>query len=79
MHQVNIHEAKTQLSKLIQEAVDGEPFIIAKAGKPLVIVHRVEIKKKPNRLGFLRGEFKTPNDFDQMGADDIEHLFGESR
>ena len=39
---VNIHEAKTNLSKLIQMAVDGHPFVIAKAGKPLVTVRAIE-------------------------------------
>lgn len=77
MHQVNIHEAKTHLSKLIDEAVKGEPFVIAKAGHPLVIVQRLEIVHRPKqRLGFLKGQFVIPDDFDSMGRVEIERLFG---
>jgi antitoxin (DNA-binding transcriptional repressor) of toxin-antitoxin stability system len=76
MHQVNIHEAKTQLSKLINEAVHGEPFVIAKAGKPLVIVKRIDAPQPIKRLGFLAGQFTVPDDFDNMGHHEIEHLFG---
>ncbi len=77
METVNIHEAKTHLSRLIQKAVDGEPFIIAKAGKPLVKVTAVE--KAPidtsRRLGFMRGQMKIPDDFDTMGQAEIEAMF----
>ncbi len=76
MKQVNIHEAKTQLSKLINDAVNGEPFTIAKAGKPLVIVHRIGKPKTLKRLGALAGLYTVPNDFDSMGQTDIETLFG---
>ncbi len=75
MHTVNIHEAKTQLSKLIDRAVKGEPFIIAKNGKPLVKVTALDAPKVPKRLGFLEGEINVPDDFDSMGASEIEHLF----
>lgn len=73
---VNIHEAKTQLSKLIQQAVLGEPFVIAKAGKPLVRVEAVEAPTKPSRIGFLQGEFVVPDDFNTMGAVEIAERFG---
>lgn len=78
MHIVNIHEAKTQLSRLIEQAVGGEPFIIAKAGKPLVKVARLESPDTPQKMrtGFMVGEMQIPDDFDRMGGDDIEHLFG---
>ncbi len=56
MYTVNIHEAKTQLSRLIEQAVNGEPFIIAKAGKPLVKVTRVDAPTVFRRLGFMVGE-----------------------
>jgi prevent-host-death family protein len=68
---VNIHEAKTQLSKLIEGAVRGESFIIAKAGKPLVKVTALESPVAPKRLGFLAGKFTTPDDFDTMGQEQI--------
>lgn len=73
---VNIHEAKTQLSKLIERAVKGEPFVIAKAGKPLVKVTSLEAPSRPQRLGFLAGEISVPDDFDRMGEAEIQALFG---
>jgi len=51
MQIVNIHEAKTQLSRLIDQAVKGEPFIITKAGKPLVKVSRLDARTNP-KTGF---------------------------
>ncbi|MEO8083810.1 MAG: type II toxin-antitoxin system prevent-host-death family antitoxin [Ardenticatenales bacterium] len=73
---VNIHEAKTQLSKLINRAVKGEAFIIAKAGKPLVKVTALDAPAEPQRLGFMAGEFDVPDDFDRMGEAAIAALFG---
>ncbi|MGQ3890339.1 type II toxin-antitoxin system Phd/YefM family antitoxin [Legionella sp. CNM-1927-20] len=76
MHQVNIHEAKTHLSKLIEEAVQGEPFIIAKAGKPLVKVTAfTTASPKKKRLGFMIGQLTIPKDFDRIGSTEIEKLF----
>ncbi|MCA1732752.1 MAG: type II toxin-antitoxin system prevent-host-death family antitoxin [Acidobacteria bacterium] len=74
---VNIHEAKTQLSKLVDRAAKGEPFVIAKAGKPLVRVEAIETPRSPRRLGFLSGEIVVPDDFDRMGAEEIEEAFGQ--
>ena len=74
---VNIHEAKTHLSKLVELAAQGEAFIIAKAGKPMVKVvplGKVEVGTA-TRLGFMAGEFSVPDDFDQMGSVEIEKLF----
>ena len=73
---VNIHEAKTQLSKLVDQAVKGEGFVIAKAGKPLVKVTALDAPIAPRRLGFLAGEIAVPDDFDRMGEGDIDVLFG---
>lgn len=73
---VNIHEAKTQLSKLVDQASKGEAFIIAKAGKPLVRVAALDAPPAPQRLGFLKGEIAVPEDFDRMGQAEIEALFG---
>jgi prevent-host-death family protein len=74
---VNIHEAKTQLSKLVDQASKGEPFIIAKAGKPLVKVIPVDapVPKKVQRLGFMSGQIAIPEDFDEMGSAEITQLF----
>lgn len=78
MKTVNIHEAKTQLSRLIEQATQGEPFIIAKAGKPLVKVTQLGAPSagQVRRLGFMLGQIKVPVDFDQIGKAEIESLFG---
>ncbi len=78
MHTVDIHEAKTNLSRLIEQAVQGEPFIIAKAGKPLVKVSRLDApdRTRTKRLGFMAGQIAVPDDFDRMGNEEIERLFG---
>lgn len=77
MKTVNIHEAKTHLSRLIDAAVNGESFVIAKAGKPLVKVEALSPADtpKPKRLGFLVDQFEIPDDFDEMGRSEIEALF----
>lgn len=79
MTTVNIHEAKTHLSKLVDQAAKGESVVIAKAGKPLVKIVAVDAPAKPRRLGFLAGEIAVPNDFDRMGAAEIASLFGGGR
>lgn len=80
MRIVNIHEAKTHLSKLVDEAVQGEPFIIAKAGRPLVKVTSLEapVGNQVRRTGFLAGQIRVPEDFDHMGSSEIEDLFDEN-
>jgi len=75
MKTVNIHEAKTHLSRLVDAAAKGEPFIIAKAGKPLVKVVPIDAPAAPKRLGFMRGAFTVPDDFDTMAQEEIEALF----
>jgi prevent-host-death family protein len=78
MRTVNMHQAKTHLSRLVDRASKGEGFIIARAGKPLVKVVPIEPRDNvlPRRLGFLAGEIKVPDDFDRMGQDEIERQFG---
>jgi prevent-host-death family protein len=80
MQTVNIHDAKTNLSRLVDQAAKGEPFVIAKAGKPLVKVISLNAPEgaQIKRLGFLQGQLKVPDDFDQMGNPEIESLFGDS-
>ena len=73
---VNIHEAKTQLSKLVERASKGETIIIAKAGKPMVKVTAIDAPKKIKRFGFLEGQITVPDDFDRMGEAEIAKLFG---
>ena len=80
MTTVNIHEAKTQLSRLVARVALGESFIIAKAGKPLARVIPIRAKESPeDRLGFMKGEMAVPKDFDKIGRDEIAALFGTVR
>ena len=74
---VNIHDAKTHLSRLVDQAAHGEAFIIAKAGKPLVKVVPLESGDTgtARRLGFMAGEIAVPDDFDNMGSAEIIGLF----
>ena len=63
-------------SKLVDQAAKGKPFVIAKAGKPLVKVTALDAPATPKRLGFLAGEIEVPDDFDSMGTEAIAKLFG---
>jgi prevent-host-death family protein len=76
MRTVDIHEAETHLLRLVEAAAKGEPFIIAKAGKPLVKVVPVDATSAPRRLGFMRGAVTVPDDFDRIDQEEIEKLFG---
>ena len=71
MRTINIHEVKTNLSKLVNEK---EPFVIAKSGKPLmqVIPYQPQIQTK-KRIGFMK--LNIPNDFDFLGESEISSLF----
>ena len=77
METINIHEAKTHLSRLVDKAAKGEPFIIAKAGKPLVKVMALSAPEagQVRRLGFMAGQISVPDDFDRMHETEIEQLF----
>jgi prevent-host-death family protein len=76
MKTVNIHEAKTHLSRLVEEAANGEGFVIAKAGKPMVkVVPLEEATKKKRRIGTLDGQFFIPDDLDKGLDKEIEDLF----
>lgn len=78
MRTVNIHEAKTHLSRLVEQATKGEPFIIARAGKPLVKVMPLDAPEadQTKRLGFMADQISIPDDFDRMGDAQIKQLFG---
>ena len=79
MRQINIHEAKTNLSKLIAQAVQGEPFVIAKSGKPMVKVSAYTPPPDPaGRIGFLKGRLKVPKDFDSLGREEIQAMFEDA-
>ena len=77
MLQVNMHEAKTNLSSLVAK---GETFIIAKAGKPVVTVVPYALTQRKNkRVGFLKGLIKMPENFDRYGEAEILKMFGVSK
>lgn len=80
MQTINIHEAKTHLSRLVEMAAKGESFVIAKAGKPLVKVTALNAPEpeQMKRLGFMAGQLQVPDDFDRMGSDEIAQLFGDN-
>ena len=77
MRTINIHAAKTHLSRLVEEVAAGKPFVIAKAGKPMAQVIPISAPKDvaKRRIGFLKGKIKVPDDFDTMMADEIETMF----
>jgi prevent-host-death family protein len=77
MRTFNIHEAKTHLSRLVDEAEKGEPFVIAKAGKPKVKVVPLDAPngEPTSRVGFLKGQITVPDDIKTIFADEIEELF----
>ena len=75
MRVVNIGEARTHLSRLVRAAAEGEPFVIARAGKPLVKVVALDAPGPRSRIGFMAGEISVPDDFDGMGSDEIQTTF----
>lgn len=77
MRTYNIHDAKTQLSKLVEMAARGESFVIAKAGKPMVKVIALDTPESSQmkRFGFMAGQIKVPDDFNTMGVSEIQNLF----
>ena len=76
MRVVNMHEAKTHLSRLVDAAAQGEPFVIARRGKPVAKVVAIDAPspEETRRIGFMPG-ISVPDDFDRMAADEIESLF----
>jgi prevent-host-death family protein len=78
METINIHYAKTHLSRLVEQAAKGESFIIAKAGKPMVKVVPLDAveEKAIKRIGFLEGQGTIPDDFKAFGREEIEEMFG---
>jgi prevent-host-death family protein len=80
MKQVNIHEAKTELSKLVDRAEAGEETVIARAGKPAAKLVPLTKSPRHRRLGLLDGKFRIPNDFNAPLPDSVIRAFeGRSR
>jgi prevent-host-death family protein len=77
METINIHQAKTHLSRLLERVAAGEDIVIAKSGKP--IARLTQLVDGPSstmkRIGFMEGEFEVPEDFDSMGAEEILAMF----
>ncbi|VAX19120.1 hypothetical protein MNBD_IGNAVI01-2279 [hydrothermal vent metagenome] len=71
MYQVNIHEAKTHLSKLIKKVINGEEVIIAKGNKPIAKIVNLETHNQKRKLGSAKGKIKISSDFDET-LDDFE-------
>jgi len=77
MQTINIHEAKTHLSRLVDQAARGESFVIAKAGKPMVRVCALDApsSEQRRRVGFMKERVEVPDDFDEMGREQIIGMF----
>jgi len=74
---VNVHEAKTHLSRLLDDVAAGAEVVIAKAGRPVARLVPVETAPKPKRLGLLRGRIKVPEDFDApLSPDELADFEG---
>ena len=75
----SVRQAKASLSRLIERASQGEPFVITRAGKPAVIVSAYKPPHDPaKRTGFLEGMYSIPDDFDSMGKEEIQAMFDGS-
>lgn len=76
METYDIHDAETRLSRLVEPAARGESFVIAKAGKPMVKMVAIDapMPAQVKRFGFLAGQIKVPEDFNTMGAAEIEAM-----
>ena len=75
MKSVNIHEAKTHLSRLIERVEAGEEIIIAKAGRPAARLVPIEAARRPVKIGGLKARSPIPDDFDTMFEDEIAAMF----
>ena len=74
MTQVNINEAKTNLSRLIKKALEGEEIIIANAQKPLVKLVKIDNKDENRKLGLLKGRITIGDDFDETPVDFKDYI-----
>ncbi len=71
METVNIYDAKTHLSQLVDKAAAGEDVVVSRHGKPLVRITRLEPSKRPIKFGLLKGKLSVPADFDAPLPDDV--------
>lgn len=75
MIKVNVHEAKTELSRLLNRVVAGEEVVIAKAGKPVARLIPVEPPRPASRLGLDKSDWKVPEDFNDPLPEEIMKAF----
>ena len=75
MKQVNVHEAKTHLSRLLEEVETGEEIVVAKAGRPVAKLSPIRAKGRRRKLGLLDGKFRIPDDFNAPLPDEILDAF----
>ena len=75
MEKVNVHDAKTHFSRLLERAQEGEEFVIAKAGKPVARLGPLKQQGKKRRLGLLDGKFRIPDDFNEPLPDEVVAAF----
>ncbi len=75
MKKINIYEAKTRLSQLVDEAASGKDIIIARAGRPVARLTRFKETRGKRRLGILDGKFRIPEDFNRPLPDEVLHSF----
>jgi prevent-host-death family protein len=79
MRQVNVHEAKTELSKLLEAVEAGERVVIARAGKPVAVLSAYKERVRKRRLGQFRGQGRVPDDFDALPEDLARAFEGDSK
>jgi prevent-host-death family protein len=75
MQTINIHEAKTQFSKLIEAVIQGEEIVIARAGKPAAKLVPIQPQKPVRKPGALKGKIRIAADFDAPLPDDLQAAF----
>ena len=78
MRKVNVHEAKTQLSRILEEVEAGERVIIARAGEPVAVLSPYRAAIRPRRLGLFAGQATMHPDFDELPTDIAEAFGSES-
>ena len=74
MEQYNIHEAKTNLSKLLQKVEHGQEVIISKSGKPVAVLKKYDAPQEPRKPGQLKGKITIADDFDEFG-NELQSMF----
>jgi prevent-host-death family protein len=76
MKMVNIHEAKTHLSRLVEEAAEGTEIVIAKAGRPRARLVEYREQARPRKPGSMKGKLKIPSNWDDPLPDEFLRAFG---